>query len=1084
MAAMAEERRLVTVLFADVVGSTSLGDGMDPEDLRALLSRFYGIASEVTANHGGTLEKFIGDAALAIFGIPQAHDDDVRRAIAAGLELRDRVKADPVLGDRLPIRLGLNTGEVMASRERSDGNFIVTGDAVNVAARLQQAAEPWQLLVTPRSAHAAGQAFSFGEPMELMVKGKVGAVTALPVLGAAKAAVQRIPLVGREADLDQLLLVARRTFAERRPYLVSVIAPAGTGKTRLLEEFLDRLGSVVPGVRVATAQCLPYGQRLTYAPMRSLLLQLLDLGDESAADEIRTQARRWLRDVGDEDADRTAERLIATIGSADAEVVDRGDIFAAWRHTVELAAADNPLVLVIEDLHWSSESLLDLIEYVLQPRTDAPLLMLVLTRPELLDRRPSWGGGRRNHVSLALDPLEPNEVSRLVELILEGPAPELVRLVVERAEGNPFYVGELVRSIRERAAALDDPVALQAAIATLPDTVQATVLARLDLLDGPARRLLQLGSVHGRSFRLAGVQALEPEAKLDLAGAAERLVERDLVRPSGGDRFSYRHILIREVAYSTLPRSERARLHAAAGHWLAATSAGREDELAELIAFHLREAAALTASTGMRDVAIDAAAVEWLRRAGEVAFASMANVEASRHLLAAIELADPTQLPELYGRLGDTYLAGDQSVEAYATALRLGRDAGRPPDFLLRVLGEMLFVMSRWYASVAGQPAEDDFARLRDEARALFEVAKDRRAKAVFLISEGFVAFWLRNSGVRQPSAEEIAHGMASAQAGMQLAEELDDANLISAALDALGSETQRSDPAGARRIAERRVAMSDRLSMQERSDAYYMVAWMSAVLGELPAVLTAAEGWLGQLQPGQGPAFAVGLSGWRAYALWQLGRWDEVAAAFDQMRSLWLEANRIAAAFALQGMYAAMEVGRARGDAALVDRAKEMFDETVGRFDKSHPTRALAALGVPDPARIAADIIPRAMQYLERPVHVETALAICSDRAYRLDVGALQPLVDFAESAGVRLVGAQAHRAIGISTNDSAALEKALGLFVEVGSLPFAARVRTEIGLLSGNSEMLERGLAELDAYGDRDQLRRINERRTRSST
>jgi hypothetical protein len=201
-------------------------------------------------------------------------------------------------------------------------------------------------------------------------------------------------------------------------------------------------------------------------------------------------------------------------------------------------------------------------------------------------------------------------------------------------------------------------------------------------------------------------------------------------------------------------------------------------------------------------------------------------------------------------------------------------------------------------------------------------------------------------------------------------------------------------------------------------------------------------------------------------------------------MRSLWLEANRIAAAFALHGMYAAMEVGRARGDAALVDRAKEMFDETVGRFDKSHPTRALAALGVPDPARIAADIIPLAMHYLERPVHLETALAICSDRDYRLDAGALQPLVDFAANAGVRLVAAQAHRAIGISTNDVAALEKALALFVEVGSLPFAARVRTEIGLLGGNSQMLERGLAELDAHGDRDQLGRINERRARSTT
>ena len=1076
---MPDERRLVTVLFADVVGSTSLGESIDPEDLRALLSRFFMVASEVIAVHGGTLEKFIGDAAMAIFGIPQAHDDDARRAMAAGLELRDRIRDDPILGERLPIRLGLNTGEVMASRERSDGNFIVTGDAVNVAARLQQAAEPWQLLVTLRSARAAGSAFAFGPPVELELKGKSGATTVLPVLGVAESSTHRIPLVGREGDLEQLMLVARRAVAERRPYLVSIIAPPGTGKTRLLEEFIDRLPQVAPGALVATAQCLPYGQRLTYAPLRSLLLQIVGQGEESTAEQIREAATVWLREAGDEGPERTADLLTATIGLSDGEVADRGDIFAAWRRTVELCAGRGPLMLVIEDLHWSSESLLDLIEYILQPRTDAPLLMVVLTRPELLDRRPTWGGGRRNYVSLALEPLDSTAVGQLVEYILERPAPELVRLVADRAEGNPFYVGELVRSIRERVASFDDAEALAEAVATLPDTVQATVLARLDLLDPMARRLLQLGSVYGRTFSMAGLQALEPDGLPDLESAADRLLERDLVRPAGRGSYAFRHILIREVAYQTLPRAERARLHANAGRWLASIAAGREDELAELIAFHLREAATLTATSGTRDAGIDTEAVTWLRRAGEAAFAAAANAEASRHLLAAIGLADPSEHPELYARLGDTYLAGDQSVASYATALRIGREQGRPDAFRLRVLAKMLMVMGRWYASVADQPNEAAHNRLRDEARELIPGAADQHAVATFLISEAFFPYWLRNTGQRLASSEEEEAARRSAAQGMAIAEQLGDPSLLSAAFDARGSLTSSTDPAGARRTAQRRLTIP-RLGMTERSDAQFVVAWASSIIGDLATVLSATESELAQIQPGQGPGFAIGLAAWRSSAFWQLGRWDRVAASYEAMHNLWIEANRMAAGFALQGMYAAMAVGRGRGDAALQQRAQEMFEDIVSRFEAGHPTRALAVLATVDLPRIASEVVARAdLWLLDRPVHVECALALCSDGGQRLSPEVVQPILERAARGSMALTEAQARRSLGLSRAEPAELERALALFEASGSRPFAARVRTELGLLTGEQATLERGLAELEAIGDQEQIGRVNARR-----
>jgi class 3 adenylate cyclase len=250
-----DERRLVTVLFADVTGSTALGESLDPEDLRALLSRYYGTAKEVVTAHGGTVEKFIGDAVMAVFGLRQAHGDDATRAIAAALELRDRVRIDPRLGERLPIRLGVNTGDVVASRSDSGDDFLVTGDAVNVAARLQQAAEPWSILCGARTVRAARVQFRFGPERHVDAKGKAGGVLAREALASAGASSARTPLFGRDADLAQLELVARRAFDEQRPFLVSVIAPPGTGKTRLLEEFLSRLPQIEEDAVVAATRC-------------------------------------------------------------------------------------------------------------------------------------------------------------------------------------------------------------------------------------------------------------------------------------------------------------------------------------------------------------------------------------------------------------------------------------------------------------------------------------------------------------------------------------------------------------------------------------------------------------------------------------------------------------------------------------------------------------------------------------------------------------------------------------------------------------------------------------------------------------
>src|ERR1700687_972634 len=273
-----------------------MGDPLDPEDVRILLPRYYDVARETVTEHGGILEKFIGDAVVAVFGFPQTHDDDPQRALAAALALRDRVRADPGLGDRLPIRLGINTGEVVAARESATGDFPLSGDAVNVAARLQQTAESWGILCGERTVASVRGGFEFGPVMTVEVRAKAQPIRAVSLLGRAAPlpVAARTPLIGRGPDLQQLVLVASRAFHEVRPFLVSVIAPAGVGKTRLLEEFLERLPAVEPRATVAIAQCLPYGQRLTYWPLRGVLYRLIGVADDAQASTVRRAIRQWL----------------------------------------------------------------------------------------------------------------------------------------------------------------------------------------------------------------------------------------------------------------------------------------------------------------------------------------------------------------------------------------------------------------------------------------------------------------------------------------------------------------------------------------------------------------------------------------------------------------------------------------------------------------------------------------------------------------------------------------------------------------------------------------------------------------------
>ncbi len=1077
---MAEERRIVTVLFADIAGTTMLGEARDPEDVQALQTRYYNIAREVVGTHGGTVEKSIGDAVMAVFGLPHAHGDDAQRAMSAALEIRDRVRVDPKLAPQHTVRIGVNTGEVVATRDNASSDFLITGDAVNIAARLQQAAEPWSILCGERTARAARDRFNLGKPTEIDVKGKRLPIQALPLLGrAAEVTRSRFPLIGRDDDLAQLELVARRAFTDRRPFLVSLVAPAGAGKTRLVEEFLLRLPALSSDATVAIAQCLPYGQRVTYWPLRALLIRLVGLKDEAAPETVREEIRVWLHDRGVESPERVADLLAATIGAGEPEVIDRTALFAAWRTAVEVAARRSPLVLVFEDLHWSSDSLLDLVEVIVQPRGDAAVLMVALTRPELLDRRPGWGGGRRNYVSMSLEPLSDDSVAQLVRDRIGSSAPQIVERVVVRAEGNPFFAAEIVQSITERVLSLNDDAALEQTLATLPDTIQATILARLDLLEPEERRVLQLGAVFGRAFRADGIAALGPDLASHTDSLLDRLIQKDLIRPSAGDSFAFRHILIREVAYQTLLRAERANLHAAAARRLEARAGGQEDALAELIAYHFREAATLTSVTKIAQldvVEIRRRAVSWLKRAADVAAAGAATAEAARHLRAAIELAASDDLPELQERLGDVS-GGDEGAEASRVALRLCRELGRPIDQELRVLGSLLTRYTRFQGTVGNRPSEEEIQRLRTDGRTLVSRARDEQAIASFLIADGFYPFW-RGA---QATAADIAEAEASTGRGLAIAERLDDPRLRSAALDALTSCAKaRGAFAQSRQFAQQRLAFEDRLDLHERLDAHTMVAWASALLGDLAQADRSTASALGLFQSGQVHWWGLHSAAWRAYALTLLGRWDEALAVAEHARKIWAEGGLIPAAYCVHGFIAALDVGRARHDTQLVDRYRAVLDEILKHFAADSLFGRLRPYGRGDIEALEAEVIggfgtiPRARQQL-----VERTLSLYSDLDRSLAPEAIQRIVTSAAADSLKLLEAQARRALGISMRDTAELTRALGIFEETGAVPYAARVRCERALLTGDQSELEAGMHVLEALGDLDQLARVERAR-----
>jgi len=597
-----EARKVVTVLFCDLSGSTALGHTTDPEALRAKMRDYYERMRSIVERHGGTVEKFVGDAVMAVFGIPVAHEDDALRAVRAAWEMRSAV---PELG--LEARIGVNTGEVVTG----EGDTLVTGDAVNVAARLEQAAAPGEVLVGEKTRRLVRDAVGV-ERVEVSAKGKPGTVPAFRLLDVdpTAAAVARrfdTPLVGREAELEQLHRAFERTVREQRCHLFTLLGAAGVGKSRLVAEFVHEVDA-----RVVEGRCLDYGEGITFWPIVSVLKQL-------------------------------GERAEATIARLDEGASSPNELFWAVRTQLEEVARDRPLVVCLDDIQWGEPTFLDLVDHVADLSRGAPIFLLCLARPELLDQRPGWGGGKLNATTILLEPLSTEECERLIDE-QGGVEPGLRERILRLADGNPLFVEETIAFARESGRV------------EVPSTVQALLQARLDQLGGRERAVVQGAAVEGQVFHRGTVLELADQPAVDEQLAA--LVRKELIHPApatlpGDQGYRFRHLLIRDAAYDALPKETRADLHERFATWLEAHGA-ELFELDEIAGYHLEQAARNRRELDRPRADLEGRAARRLAAAGLRAV-DRADVDAANNLLgravALLPVDDPSRTRLIVERL-------------------------------------------------------------------------------------------------------------------------------------------------------------------------------------------------------------------------------------------------------------------------------------------------------------------------------------------------------------------------------------------------------------------------------------------------
>jgi class 3 adenylate cyclase/tetratricopeptide (TPR) repeat protein len=1066
------QRKLVTVLFADVAGSTQLGEQLDPEQLRAVMDIYFtAMRTEIEAE-GGTVEKFIGDAVMAAFGVPLAHEDDAARALRAGLRMLGRVPEvnrdlERVHGVRLQIRIGVHSGEVLATVDPDPGEAMVTGDAVNAAARLQTAAHPGELLASERTM-AAARGFAVEDRGTYELKGKRERVRAFVVLEETGGPTRGLPgfhapMVGRDPELDLLRSVFERTAREGRPHLVTIYGEAGVGKSRLTREFLSWSSSRADAPTTLAGRCLPYGDGITYWPLAEILkvhASILDSDPtELAIEKVRKSGRDLLTlDVSAEPARATAA-LAYTIGLQDPDIsfadLDpkdvRAEVHAAWRSFFTALGERGPVVVVVEDIHWADPALLDLLEE-LTDRVSGPVVFLCPSRPDLTATRPGWGGGRRNTSSVALDPLTAEESDELIRALLavDDLPPSVHDRILERAEGNPFFLEEIVRRLVDGGLIeyVDDRWRATEGIeeVEIPDTVQAVLAARIDLLDPNDKRIAQAAAVVGRVFWPGPVADLAGAEAGGLDDALRRLEDRELVlsRPgsslAGQPEYIFKHVLTRDVAYESLPRKERPSAHATVAAWLERTAGDRAVEFAEVLAYHYGTAASLERDA---DPALRRSALEWLQRASEDARRRFVVKKAERLAEEALRFAiEPLERVGALTTLAEAFFTdyiGDLAWRYFREAATL-RASVEPPDgrLVAYLAARACDVTIRWPGSMTSVPSESEVRELLDLGFA--SVPPGDNEERIRLL--GIRAGWLFTFPMTDDASPDecTAAGLEAADMALRLGLP----NLASGVLDnAASAAAAAGNYAKVLPLFERRRDVIPSVTdVFEIGDFWAMAGWMYYALADYPSAMRCADAGLDAIASIGASNLDVHLRSWKVATAHRTGQWDEALALYAHIRDTLDDRRDQPPYFAAHAYGTAGQIHASRGDVARSDQIVQI----------------LAPLMSPSSARLYPWLLRlhvlrgelSAARALERPtawrVHAtetyeaesELAWAIrdpnASDLADEMRRHAAETSAPSAEAFAWRLAGRLA-AADGDPTGASRTLARAIDLFERLGA-------------------------------------------------
>jgi class 3 adenylate cyclase/tetratricopeptide (TPR) repeat protein len=843
-AARREERKRVSVLFCDLVGFTSRSERMDVEDVRGLLTPYYRRLRTELERFGGTVEKFIGDAVMALFGAPVAHEDDPERAVRAALAIREAIAElnEATTGLDLHVRIGVTTGEALVALDARpvEGEGMASGDVVNTAARLQAAAPVDGILVDETTQRATGRVIEFQPADPVTAKGKVEPVAvwrALAPRASLGVDVARVPstaLIGRDHELGLLRDALGRVRREPAAQLLTLVGVPGIGKSRLVGELLALVEAEPELTTWRQGRSLPYGEGVAFWALGEMVKAQAGILDSDPAEAAAAKLDRAVAGLLD-DAEAAwvaghLRPLVGLTGSGESGSDRRGEAFAAWRRFLEALAERGPTVLVFEDLHWADDALLDFLDHLVDWATDVPLLVVCTARPELLSRRPGWGGGKPNAATVSLAPLSAEDTARLVGALLDQALlpVEVQSALLARAGGNPLFAEEYVRMLADRGflKRIGGSWRLErAGELPLPESVQGIIAARLDALAPEAKALLQDAAVLGKVGWLGALAALSGSEPLQLEARLHALERRELLRRerrsavAGERQYAFRHVLVRDVAYGQLPRATRAQRHQRAAEWLEGLSPDRAEDRAELLAHHYAAALQLAQATGQETATLAERTRLALPEAGDRALELNAFAAAARWYTAALELwpAGDRERPRLLLGLGQARMYGEQTGADELTQARDGllaagdREAAAQAEAML---GRLL----------RSQGQGERGMQHDQRAAALLEQAGPSRAKA----------FVLANLAAALSMAGDLNEAIRAGRQALVMADDLGADELRARARNHLGIARVLDGDLGGVADLEHAVAIAEQANSPQTALAYNNLASTLVLLGGL----------------------------------------------------------------------------------------------------------------------------------------------------------------------------------------------------------------------------------------------------------